>query len=142
MLMQVRNWGYTLFYCSAELWGDVVLSLLFWGLANETTSMSEAPLLYPLYGIGANIGQAVSGRLLSFFSSMTSQRMGYATQMQASLCCAFPGAQPNVLGMGEGEVGNACTPLTRKSQKGGFMEVDCRLARAQSGCFESFLEKR
>lgn len=51
----VRNWLFTSFYCSSELWGDVVLSLLFWGLANETTTMEEAPTLYPLFGVGANV---------------------------------------------------------------------------------------
>lgn len=53
----VRNWLFTIFYCMSELWGDVVLSLLFWGLANETTALHDASLLYPLFGIGANIGQ-------------------------------------------------------------------------------------
>jgi AAA family ATP:ADP antiporter len=57
----VRNWLFTLFYCVSELWGDVVLSLLFWGLANETTSIEDAPLLYPLFGIGANIAQTMAG---------------------------------------------------------------------------------
>lgn len=51
----VRNWLFTAFYCSAELWGDVVLSLLFWGLANEMTTIEEAPALYPLFGFGANV---------------------------------------------------------------------------------------
>ena len=37
----LRNWIYTLFFVLGELWGDVVLSLLFWGLANELTHMSE-----------------------------------------------------------------------------------------------------
>ena len=37
----VRNWTYTLLFVAGELWGDVVLSLLFWGLANELTHMSE-----------------------------------------------------------------------------------------------------
>jgi AAA family ATP:ADP antiporter len=54
----IRNWLFTAFYVSSELWGDIVLSLLFWGLANETTSLQEAGLLYPLFGVGANIGQA------------------------------------------------------------------------------------
>lgn len=40
----VRNWTYTLFFVLGELWGDVVLSLLFWGLANELTHMSEVCL--------------------------------------------------------------------------------------------------
>ena len=66
----VRNWLFTLFYCVSELWGDVVLSLLFWGLANETTSIEDAPLLYPLFGIGANIAQTMAGawgrRLIAF----------------------------------------------------------------------------
>lgn len=57
----VRNWLFTAFYCISELWGDVVLSLLFWGLANETTSIEDAPLLYPLFGIGANIAQTLAG---------------------------------------------------------------------------------
>lgn len=36
----IRNWILTLFFCISELWGDVVLGLLFWGLANDTTSLS------------------------------------------------------------------------------------------------------
>lgn len=55
----IRNWMFTLFYVSSELWGDIVLSLLFWGLANETTTLHEASLLYPLFGVGANIGQVL-----------------------------------------------------------------------------------
>ncbi len=58
----IRNWLFTVFYVSSELWGDIVLSLLFWGLANETTTLQEAALLYPLFGVGANIGQ-VRGRV-------------------------------------------------------------------------------
>ena len=32
----------------AELWGSVVASLLFWGFANELTSVPEAKKYYPL----------------------------------------------------------------------------------------------
>ena len=31
----VRNWSFCLFYVMAELWGSVVVSLLFWGFANQ-----------------------------------------------------------------------------------------------------------
>lgn len=89
--MQVRNWMFTTFYVAAEMWGDVVLSLLFWGLANEMTTMREAPLLYPLFGIGANIGQTVSGKALSTFSAFADTRLSYATQLQArSDFCTCP----------------------------------------------------
>ena len=71
------------FYVGGEMWGDVVLSLLFWGLANEMTTMREAPLLYPLFGIGANIGQTLSGKALSIFSTFAKSRLSYAVQLQA-----------------------------------------------------------
>jgi AAA family ATP:ADP antiporter len=60
----LRNWTFTLFFCMSELWGDVCMGLLFWGLANETTSLADAPTLYPLFGIGANIAQAMAGVVL------------------------------------------------------------------------------
>ena len=78
----VRNWMFTAFYCTAELWGDVVLSLLFWGLANETTSLEEAPLLYPLFGVGANVGQTVSGKALSVFHHAAEGRLSNVAQVQ------------------------------------------------------------
>ena len=48
---------YTVFYIASELWGDVILSLLFWGLANERTSVQDAHIMYPLLGFGANIAR-------------------------------------------------------------------------------------
>ncbi len=46
-----------MFFCMSELWGDVCLGLLFWGLANDTTKLQDAPTLYPLFGLGANVAQ-------------------------------------------------------------------------------------
>lgn len=60
----LRNWTYTLFFCMSELWGDVCMGLLFWGLANETTHLTDAPTLYPLFGLGANLAQAMAGLVL------------------------------------------------------------------------------
>ena len=41
-LALVRNWTFALFYMAAEMWGSVVASLLFWGFANEVTTVDEA----------------------------------------------------------------------------------------------------
>ncbi|GBF96975.1 hypothetical protein Rsub_09772 [Raphidocelis subcapitata] len=60
----VRNWTFTLFFCASELWGDVCCGVLFWNLANDTTSLAEAPTLYPLFGLGANMAQALAGLVL------------------------------------------------------------------------------
>lgn len=34
----IRNWTFVLFYVMAELWGSVVVSVLFWGFANQVCS--------------------------------------------------------------------------------------------------------
>ena len=38
----LRNWSFAVFYVMAEMWGSVVASLLFWGCANEVTTVDEA----------------------------------------------------------------------------------------------------
>ena len=81
----VRNWLFTLFYCFSELWGDIALSLLFWGLANETTSIEDAPLLYPLFGIGANVAQTLAGRALRVVSDASGVHMSYTHQLQGTI---------------------------------------------------------
>jgi AAA family ATP:ADP antiporter len=87
----VRNWMFTAFYCVSELWGDVLLSLLFWGLANETTSIEDAPLLYPLFGIGANIAQTCAGRSLRLVGDVSAPWLTYSQQIQltVAICVAM-----------------------------------------------------
>jgi AAA family ATP:ADP antiporter len=38
----IRNWSFAMFYVMAEMWGSVVAALLFWGFANEVTTVPEA----------------------------------------------------------------------------------------------------
>lgn len=57
------NWTYAVFYTMAELWGSVVASLLFWGFANEVTTVDEAKKYYPLFGLGANVALIFSGQV-------------------------------------------------------------------------------
>eukprot|EP00898_Chlorokybus_atmophyticus_P001720 jgi/Chlat1/2549/Chrsp175S02404 len=66
----LRNWTFCLFYVMAELWGSVVVSLLFWGFANQITTVDEAKQFYPLFGLGANVALIVSGRTVHWFSQM------------------------------------------------------------------------
>lgn len=66
----VRNWTYCLFYVMAELWGSVVVSVLFWGFANQITTVDEAKQFYPLFGLGANVALIFSGRAVKIFSQI------------------------------------------------------------------------
>lgn len=66
----LKNWTFALFYTLAELWGSVVVSLLFWGFANEVTTVDEAKKYYPLFGLGANIALIFSGQYVRFVSDI------------------------------------------------------------------------
>lgn len=66
----IRNWSFAVFYVMAEMWGSVVASLLFWGLANEVTTVEEAKKYYPLFGLGANVALIFSGQYVKFVSRM------------------------------------------------------------------------
>lgn len=65
-----ENWMYSIFYILAELWGSVVLSLLFWGFANQITRVNEAKRFYSLFGLGANLALLVSGPAIVYVSDI------------------------------------------------------------------------
>ena len=66
----IRNWSYALFYVMAEMWGSVVVSLLFWSFANEITTVDEAKKYYPLFGMGANVALIFSGQYVKWVSAI------------------------------------------------------------------------
>ncbi|KAK8559853.1 hypothetical protein V6N13_016586 [Hibiscus sabdariffa] len=66
----LRIWSFCLFYVMAELWGSVVISVLFWGFANQITTVEEAKRFYPMFGLGANVALIFSGRTVKYFSNM------------------------------------------------------------------------
>lgn len=75
-LSVLRNWSFALFYVMAEMWGSVVLSLLFWGLANEVTTINEARRYYPLFGMGANVALIISGQYIKWVSRLRANLPG------------------------------------------------------------------
>lgn len=68
-----HNWMYSIFYILAELWGSVVLSLLFWQFANQITKVSEAKRFYSLFGLGANLALLFSGPAIVYVSDIRSK---------------------------------------------------------------------
>lgn len=81
----VRNWTFSLFYIMAELWGSVVLSLLFWGFANDTTKVSESKRFYSLFGVGANMALMVSGPAIVLASNIRASLPADVDAWQVSL---------------------------------------------------------
>ncbi|CAM9711670.1 unnamed protein product [Chrysoparadoxa australica] len=66
----LNNWESALFYTMSELWGSVVISVLFWGFANEVMTVGEAKRWYPLFGLGANFALICSGQYVRFVSAV------------------------------------------------------------------------
>ena len=67
----VRNWTFTSFYVISELWAVIVLSVLFWGFANDFTQVNEAKRTYGILNIGSNVAPIMGGTLLTFSNSIS-----------------------------------------------------------------------
>jgi len=68
LIATIRNWTLTLFYAGCELWGNMVLFVLFWGFANQTTRIGEASRFYPLFGFGGNVSGIIAGQVSVWLS--------------------------------------------------------------------------
>lgn len=64
----IEYWPCTLFYAIAELWHSFVMSVLFWGFANEITSIKESARFYAVFGTAFNLGAMASGQVANFFA--------------------------------------------------------------------------
>jgi AAA family ATP:ADP antiporter len=85
IISMFRNWSFSIFYIMAELWGSVVLSLLFWGFANDTTKVEESKRFYALFGVGANIALEFSGRATQHFAKIKENLPPDVDPMQMTL---------------------------------------------------------
>lgn len=71
LIAMFRNWTFTIFYVMAELWSSAILTVLFWGFANQVTRVSEAKRFYGLFGIGANFSGVFAGQASVYLSRHT-----------------------------------------------------------------------
>ncbi len=63
-----RNWTLTAFYVMSELWGSMVLSVLFWGFANEVTKLHEAKRFYSVFPMWLNLSTITASQVSNFVS--------------------------------------------------------------------------
>jgi len=70
ILSIIKNWSFAAFYTMAELWGSIVVSLLFWGLANDVVTVDEAKRYYPLFSMLANVALVFSGQYVRYVSQL------------------------------------------------------------------------
>jgi len=68
LIALMRNWTYTLFYVMSELWSTAIMTVLFWGFANEIISVNEAKRFHALLGICGNGSGIIAGTTVTFMS--------------------------------------------------------------------------
>ena len=79
-LLILSHWSSALFYIMSELWGSVMLSLMFWQFANHIYKVSEAKNTYTIFGAIGQIGLITAGITQKHFSTTSS---GYETPAMA-----------------------------------------------------------
>lgn len=61
LISMIRYWSFTGFYVASELWSTMVMTVLFWGFANEITRLAEARRFYSILSIAANFAAVAAG---------------------------------------------------------------------------------
>lgn len=83
-----RNWIQTLLFITAELWGSVVILLMFWGFANDITSVSEAKRSYNIYIAAGDIAAFSIGPIVCYITKKLSA-FAFIYTIQALLIIAL-----------------------------------------------------
>ena len=58
----IRYWFLALFYVMAELWGNIILTVMCWGFVNECISINKAKKFYALIAVSADSAGIFSGQ--------------------------------------------------------------------------------
>lgn len=88
LIAMLCNWSITLFYVIAELWSVIVLTVLFWGFANDITPLPQAKRCYGILNIGSNIAPIFGGTLGLIASSLIKSTSA-ADSIQQSLASSI-----------------------------------------------------
>lgn len=62
------HWSTTMFYVLSELWSAMIMTVLFWGFANEVTRIGEARRFYSVFGIASNVAAILAPQAANYFS--------------------------------------------------------------------------
>jgi AAA family ATP:ADP antiporter len=68
LISMYRYWTFTVFYVISELWSTIIMTVLFWGFANEITRLAEARRFYSVLAIASNFAAIVAGVTSVFVS--------------------------------------------------------------------------
>lgn len=79
----IQYWFYTAFYLTAELWSMMILTTLFWGYVNSTSTIEDAKSFYPLCALVGNCAGIISGQSSSFLCRYFENHLPWEQILQA-----------------------------------------------------------
>lgn len=71
LINMFRYWTYTGFYVISELWSSMIMTTLFWGLANEVNTVGEARRFYGVLSIAGNIAGIIASEFTVLLTDWT-----------------------------------------------------------------------
>lgn len=80
-------WSYSLFYLFAELWGTIMISLMFWQTANNLFTSTQAAKYYTLLSFIGNLAMTIAGISSEYVSKIklnSSLDWGYTLKILAA----------------------------------------------------------
>ncbi|MBM3201699.1 MAG: NTP/NDP exchange transporter [Chlamydiae bacterium] len=83
-----RNWIQSLIFVTAELWGSMIILVLFWGFANDITSVSEAKRSYNIYIAAGDLAAFSVGPLVCYLTKKFSH-LEFTFTVQALISIAL-----------------------------------------------------
>ncbi len=86
-----RNWVQSIFFVTAELWGTIVIFLLFWGFVNHICNFNEAKRCYNLFIAGGDLAQMFTGPLVCYFTGKYLASQFNLALQSLCLCVLFFG---------------------------------------------------
>lgn len=92
-----RNWVQSIFFVTAELWGQIVIFLLFWGFVNQICNFNEAKRSYNLFIAGGDLAQMFTGPLVCYFTGKYLASQFNLALQSLCLCVLFFGCMIMVL---------------------------------------------
>jgi ATP:ADP antiporter, AAA family len=84
-LLMIANWGASLFFIMAELWGSAALSLMFWQFANHIYKVSEAKNTYTIFGAIGQVGLISAGFVQAYSARINASNIDPGLAWQRSL---------------------------------------------------------
>jgi ATP:ADP antiporter, AAA family len=68
-LLIYSKWSYALFYVLADLWGSIMIFVMFWQFSNQIIPTNQAKRFYPMINLIGSAGTFCAGFFMEFFTN-------------------------------------------------------------------------